>query len=329
MKFSTLKPILAAGAMALAAAPAGAAEYNLTLCGASPGGLWSLLGAGVDNAVKAAFPGSTVTYQTSGGGFANVVQLDQQKCDLAIIHDAEVKAARAGEPPFRAPVDSMRTLAVMYTWAPLQMLVSKDYAETNGIASLEDIAAKKLPINLLLNRKGNVVSDIGASLLTAAGAAPAQIEEWGGSVTYAASKEQGELMRDRRADAILNSLFVNHSSIRQLAEAIDLKLLPVSQATADAVAAEWSISDFVIPGGSYPWAPDDVLTVTVSAQLFVREDADPQMVADVATALIEHADQIASVHKAMTPLDAALMASATAAPYHPAAETVYKEKGLR
>src|SRR6056297_1941345 len=88
---------------ALGAAPA-SAEYNLTLCGASPGGLWSLLGAGVDQAVKEAFPGSTVTYQTSGGGFANVVQLDQGKCDIAIIHDAEVKAARAGEEPFSAPV---------------------------------------------------------------------------------------------------------------------------------------------------------------------------------------------------------------------------------
>lgn len=305
------------------------AEYNLTLCGASPGGLWSLLGAGVDSAVKAAYPGSTVTYQTSGGGFANVALLDQGKCDLAIIHDAEVKAALAGQEPFSAPVDSMRALAVMYTWAPLQLLVNKEYADEHGINSIEDIAAKKLPIRILLNKKGNVVSDIGASLLTAAGASPEQIEEWGGSVTYAASKEQGELMRDRRADAILNSLFVNHSSIRQLAEAIDLKLVPVGKETAAVVMEDWNIGDFTIPGGSYPWAPDDTYTVTVSAQLFVREDADPQMVTDITTALVEHADQVSGVHKAMSALDPELMAAATSAPYHPAADAVYKAKGLR
>ena len=79
------------------------AQYNLTLCGASPGGLWSLLGAGIDAAVKEAHPGSTVTYQTSGGGYANVVQLDQNKCDLAIIHDAEATAATKGEKPFEKP----------------------------------------------------------------------------------------------------------------------------------------------------------------------------------------------------------------------------------
>ena len=51
-----------AGGIALAAAavaPASAQTYNLTLCGASPGGLWSLLGAGIDAAVKKAHAGST------------------------------------------------------------------------------------------------------------------------------------------------------------------------------------------------------------------------------------------------------------------------------
>src|SRR3989304_2987560 len=44
--------------------------YQLTLAGASPGGLWSAIGIGLDKAMKAAYPGSTVTYQTSGGGIA-------------------------------------------------------------------------------------------------------------------------------------------------------------------------------------------------------------------------------------------------------------------
>lgn len=324
-----LAAALIAGGATFGAGQADAEEYNLTLCGASPGGLWSLLGAGVDAAVKAAYPGSTVTYQTSGGGFANVAQLDQGKCDLAIIHDAEVKAARAGEEPFKAPVDSMRTLAVMYTWAPMQMLVNKDYADEHGLTSLEDIAAKKLPINILLNRRGNVASDVGASMLAAAGASVEDIKSWGGDVIYAASKEQGELMRDRRADAALNSLFVNHSSIRQLAEAIDLVILPISDETADAVAAEWTIGKFTIPAGAYDWAPNAVNTVSLSAQIFVRADADDKLAGDLAAALVDHADQVSGVHKAMAALDARLMASATAAPYHPAAEAVYKARGLR
>ena len=45
---------------------------NYILAGASPSGLWTSVGTGIDNAVRAANPEDLVTYQTSGGGFANV-----------------------------------------------------------------------------------------------------------------------------------------------------------------------------------------------------------------------------------------------------------------
>lgn len=314
-------------ALGLTAGAAPAQTYNLTLCGASPGGLWSLLGAGVDAAVKKAYPGSTVTYQTSGGGLANVALLDQSKCDLAIIHDAEAKAALGGMEPFDAPVESMATIAQLYTWAPMQAIVNADYAAENGIETLEDIAEKQLPIDLVLNRRGNIVSGIGESMLNAIGASPAQIEEWGGSVTYAASSEQGDLMRDRRVDMLINSLFVNHSSIRELASAIDVKLLPITDETAQKVIDEWDIRRFTVPAAAYDWNDEDTLTVTVSAQLFARKDADPQMVENVTRALVENVGELQGVHKAMAPLDVELMSAASTVDYHPAAQQVYSQAG--
>ena len=71
-----LKRKLAIGALAAAALFAAhpvSAASNITLCGGSPGGLWSLLGAGLDAAVRKIEPDTTVTYQTSSGGFANIV----------------------------------------------------------------------------------------------------------------------------------------------------------------------------------------------------------------------------------------------------------------
>lgn len=305
------------------------AKYDLTLCGASPGGLWSLLGAGIDAAVKAAHPGSTITYQTSGGGFANIGQLKQKKCDLALVHDAEAIAAINGKSPFKEAQGHLRTLAVMYTWAPMQLIINKEFASKHGIESLEDIATKKVPVRVLLNKRGNVASQVGADMLTAAGASPDDIKQWGGQVTYAASKEQGELMRDRRADAILNSLFVGHGSIKQLAKAIDVSLLPISEATSGKVISNWKIAPFTVPATAYDWAPKETSTVTLAAQLFVNEDADAKMVGDVTKALVDHADKVAGVHKAMKKLDAKLMAAGTAVPYHDASAAVYKSAGLQ
>jgi hypothetical protein len=311
-----------------ALSPATAQTYNLTLCGASPGGLWSLLGAGIDAAVKAAYPGSTVTYQTSGGGLANVALLDQSRCDMAIIHDAEAKAAIQGLEPFDAPVTSMATIAQLYTWAPMQAIVNADYAEEHGLETLEDIAEQELAIDLVLNRRGNIVSAIGESMLNAIGASPEQIEEWGGSVTYAASAEQGDLMRDRRVDMLLNSLFVNHSSIRELASAIDVKLLPITEETAQTVIEEWDISRYEIPEDAYDWNPRSTLTVTVAAQLFMRDDADPELVRNITQALVDHYQEIQSVHGAMQGFDVELMAGAGTVGYHPAAQEVYSQAGF-
>ena len=78
MKISIRKTLLAAFVVpGLMMSTVSAAEsYNLTVAGASPGGLWSLLGAGLDSALKAEYPDSTVTYQTSGGGIANVTIIE-------------------------------------------------------------------------------------------------------------------------------------------------------------------------------------------------------------------------------------------------------------
>ena len=134
MKSNRILALFAAGVISFATSAN--AAYNLTLCGASPGGLWSMLGAGVDAAVKKSHPGSIVTYQTSGGGFANVGLLEQGKCDLALIHDAEAVLARDGKAPFKEPVDGIRTVAVMYTWAPMQMIMNKDFAEKHRISTV-------------------------------------------------------------------------------------------------------------------------------------------------------------------------------------------------
>lgn len=310
-----------------AAMPASAKTYNLTLCGASPGGLWSLLGAGVDAAVKKSFPGSTVTYQTSGGGLANVALLDKGTCDLAIIHDAEAKLALQGKPPFKQPIESLATVAQLYTWAPMQAIVNADYANEHNLTKLEDIATQKLPIRIALNKRGNVVSSVGESMLNAIGASVDDIKSWGGDVQFAASGEQGDLMRDRRIDMILNSLFVNHSSIRELASAIDVKLLPITEETAEKVVDEWDIKPYTVENDAYDWTDEDVLTVTVSAQLFVRKDADEEMVHDITKALVDNVDQLNGVHKAMAPLDIELMVGAKTVPYAPAAKKVFEAAG--
>ncbi|MFS8153631.1 TAXI family TRAP transporter solute-binding subunit [Vreelandella titanicae] len=332
MKISIKKSVMAMALVVpgLMMNVASAQEYKLTVAGASPGGLWSLLGAGLDSAVKAEYPGSTVTYQTSGGGIANVAVLQRGDASLGMVEDAVLQLARDGAAPFREPVnDDIRVLAYLYTWAPMQAVMRKEFAEKHGISSFADIAEVKPPITIAINKRGNIASSVAETMLEAIGAGPDELKSWGGDIIYAASSEQSGLLQDRRIDMLLNSLFVGQSSIMQAASSVDVKLLPLSEDTIQEVSKKTGTSAFTIPGGAYDWAPEETQTVSVSTALAVRSDMDEEMAYNLTKALYENYDKIADVHPAMKSLTPEIMADVEVVPYHDGAERYLKEVGLR
>jgi TRAP-type uncharacterized transport system substrate-binding protein len=221
-----------------------AQTYNYTLAGASPGGLWSNIGVGMDQVMKAAHPGSTVTYQTTGGGIANAQLLEQKKVQ---------------------PAKDLRPLAYLYNWSPFQLLLTKDFADRHGIKTFEDIVTKKAPVRVVLNRRGNIAYDLAVRMFAAAGASLDDIKAWGGNVVLAGSEEQGDLLKDRRVDFLFNSLFIGQRSLVEVGQALPVVMLPVSKAVIDKVAKETGADPYVIKANSYAWQPQDVPTISLGA----------------------------------------------------------------
>lgn len=302
--------------------------YKLAMAGASPDGLWALLGAGIDQAVKAEYPGSTITYQTSGGGIANVMLLDRKDTDLALVHDVELQMANKGRSPFIEPITSLRAISYLYTWAPMQPVISKSFAEKYGISNFSDIAKVKAPITITINKRGNVTAEVALSMLEAIGATQDEIESWGGKIIYAASGEQATLMQDRRADLMMNGVFVGHRAIKQIASNVEVKMLPLSEDTIVKVSGEMGVAPFTIPGNAYSWAPEDVPTVALGAALVVHEDMDEETAYNLTKALFNNYQKISEVHSAMKALSPDVMKSLKVIPYHEGAKRFLKEKGL-
>ncbi len=317
-----------AAALASGAAMAQDKSFKLTLAGASPGGLWSLLGVGTDRALKESFPGSTVTYQTSGGGIANVGLVEQKRAELGLVHDAELRLAVDGEPPFKTKASDVAAVANLYDWAPMQVVVTRDFAERHGLKTFEDIAAKKVPIRVVLNRRGNIAHMVAEQMFAAAGASTQDIEKWGGAVVLAGSEEQADLMRDRRVDALVNSLFVGQRSVVEIGQAVNVVMLPVGDATIQKVANAMGVGKFTIPAGSYAFQPEAVPTVTLGALMITRKSISDDVAYAVAKALVENIEQVRAVHPAMKALTPQFLTQHKTVPYHPGAVKYYKEKGL-
>jgi len=235
----------------------------------------------------------------------------------------------AGKKPFKKAANDLRAIAVLYDWAPMQIVVNQDFAKEHGINDFADLITKKAPVRISVNKRGLVVSQVIEAMVEAAGGSFEGIRKAGGQVVFAASKEMSNLIKDRRIDAMGNAIFVRHRSIRQPGDAVPLKLLNISESIIAKVSKDLKINRYTVKGGSYKWAPKDINTIALSAQLVTLDTLSDEDAHNIAKALVDHSDKMSGVHKAMKALNTKLMASSQSTPYHKGAERAYKAAGLR
>jgi len=322
--------VLAGGLNAAAAAD----SYNLTLSGASPGGLWSRIGGGVDAAIAKAYPGSTVTYQTSKGGLANIPLVSAGSVPMGIATDGDLAAAKAGLPPFPSKVENIRILFRAYTagarFQLTHLMLNPDFAAKHGVKTFQDIIDKKVPVRVAINRRGNMDSDVSRALMEEMGASIEDIEGWGGQVVYAASKEIVSLMSDRRVDLANFGVAFNHPRIREIAKAVTPLLLDVPEAVAAKVAAKYGGTVCKVKPGEYKWASNGANSVCVGALIIASSDMDDATAYAITKALVEQIGEFKDkshrlIKKTATPQS---LATGSVFPFHPGSEKYLREAGL-
>jgi uncharacterized protein len=321
-----------AGAV-LIGSPVSAQKYNLTVAGYSPGGLVSTMGAGLDAALNAAYPGSTVTYQTSSGGLANAMLLQQKKVPMAFIADHELNVVVHGKPPFKQPMKNLRILMRPYVPASrfqaTHKLANKDWADKHGIQTFADIAVKKPPMRIAVNRPGNLDGDVSIKLLEAIGVSLKDIESWGGQVVRAASREMTSLMLDRRLDVASFGISINHPRVREMANGLELRMLPIEQAAAEKVAADMGVEPCPIATADYKFLASDSASVCVGMALVVPADMDDQLAYNITSGVLNNVDKFKAAHRLLGKVvTLERLAKPGNAPFHPGALKYLKEKGL-
>ncbi len=320
-------------AVALTCAGASAAPYNVTLTGASPGGLWSRIGKGIDAALAAAEPGSTVTYQTSSGGLANVPLVAGGKVPIGMATDGELTLAWNGKAPFRSQIRNVRTLFRAYLPAArfqaTHLIINKDFANEHGIREFADIVAKKIPVRVAVNRRGNMDHDISMMVMEEMGASREQIESWGGQVVQAASREITSLMLDRRIDFANFGIAFKHPRVREIAAGISPLLLDIPGPVAQRVAQRTGGEVCPIKAGEYEFLERDINSICIGMVIIASADLDADLAYAITKAMVERIEQFKTSHRLIartaTPQ---VLATPAIAPHHPGALRYYREAGL-
>src|ERR1041384_2259708 len=154
-------------AAAFAAAPAFADfndknPINAMVTGATPSGYPRTMAEGMNEVVRDASPGSAISFKPNSPGGGVLAIAEKQADFTATATGTEIRLANEGKDPYKSPLKGKFSYVMMlYDNQYIHFLMTKEWADANGVKSWADIAAKKPKIRLAINRPDNPQTTIG------------------------------------------------------------------------------------------------------------------------------------------------------------------------
>lgn len=332
-----MKAVLLAAAM-IAAAPAFAdfndkKPINATVTGATPSGYPRTMVEGMNAVVRDTYPGSAVSFKpdSPGGG---VLAIGEGRADFtATATGTEIRLANEGAAPYPKPLKGKFSFVMMlYDNQFMHFLMTKEWADANGIKSWADIAAKKPKIRLAINRPDNPQTTIGGpyEVMKAYGFTIQDIEKWGGSYVLGNSSIGLDAIVDGKADMFMNARNLGDALVKDVASKRALLWIDGDIAHIQKAADTFSFKADMVKAGTYPFMEKDYPTVRQWVSLLAGSHVPDEVVYKYVKAMAENEKRVQDIGGSLkTSFSTANMATNPAKlPYHPGALRYYKEKGL-
>ncbi|HTG98072.1 MAG TPA: TAXI family TRAP transporter solute-binding subunit, partial [Burkholderiales bacterium] len=214
----------------------------------------------------------------------------------------------------------------------IHFLMTKEWADANGVRSWADIAKKKPKMRLAINRPDNPQTTIGGpyEVMKAYGFSINDIEKWGGSFVLGNSQIGLDAITDGKADVFMNARNLNDSLVKEIAGKRDLLWIDGDRATIQKAADTFSNKADMVEKGTYPFMEKDYPTVRMWVALLAGSHVSDEVVYKYVKAVAENEARVQAIGGSLkTSFTAQKMATNPAnLPYHPGALRYYKEKGL-
>ncbi len=321
MKKTSMRLMLAAAlVISIMFSSVAAAPKFLTISTGPVGGEWYILGGILSELLKPVLPDTKVT-ATTGGGVANLSTVASGKSDIGTTQDQLLYDARNGTTDFTSgKLTNVLALGYLADIYMSVFLVREDY----NIASLDDLAAKKIGMRILTAPTGSTPSRAAVRMLEEYGVTPDLLKSWGGSLSYVAYADASSMIRDGHADAYVGPIM---PAIIELTVSRKMKMLPVKEAVLKAMTAKYAYGRATIPAGAYDFVKTNTPVMTESPVLIVRDDVDEQTVYLITKAIAENPAKIQGAGATYAKFDPKMMPNISGGPIHPGALRYYKEKG--
>ncbi len=314
MRYSALKGLVAAGALALSMGAAQAQEFINVLTGGTSG-VYYPLGVALSKIYGEKIPGVKTQVQATKASVENLILLQQGKGEIAFTLGDSLKAAWVGDEDagFKTKQDKLRGIAAIYPNF-IQLVASKE----SGIKTLADLKGKSISVGAA--KSGTELNT--RAILAAAGMSYADFSK----VEYLPFAESVELMKNRQLDATLQSAGLGVASIRDLATSTDIVMVEIPAEIVKKIGAPFV--EATIPANTYRGQETEVKTAAVVNYLVTHSGVSDEVAYQMTKLVFESLGELAAAHSAGKNIKLEKALDGMPVPLHPGAEKFYKEKGM-
>jgi len=292
-----------------------AAEFVNVLTGGTSG-VYYPLGVALSQVYGKAIPGAKTSVQATKASAENLNLLQAGRGEIGFTLGDALSDAWKGdeEAGFKTPLKKLRGLAAIYP-NYIQIVASAD----SGIKTLADLKGKRISVGA--PKSGTELN--ARAIFKAAGMSYKDFSK----VEYLPFGESVELMKNRQLDATLQSAGLGVASLRDLATAVKIVVVPVP-AEVVAKVGDAAYQPGVIPAKTYEGQTADVPTAAVQNFLVTHEGVPADTVYKMTKSMFENLDQLHAAHAAAKAIRKEDAAKNMPLPLHPGAEKYYREVGL-
>jgi len=279
-------------------------------------GIYYPLGVALSQVYGKALPHAKSSVQATKASVENLNLLEAGHGEVAFTLGDALSSAWKGEEEagFKVPLRKLRTIAGMYP-NYIQIVARKDA----DIRTLADLKGKRISVGA--PKSGTELN--ARAVLAAAGLGYQDFAR----VDYLPFGESVELMKSRQLDVTLQSAGLGVASLRELAQAVPIVVIPIGPELI-AKVGDAAYQEGVIPAGTYHGQEADVPTATIRNFLVTHEDVPVKEVYTMTKAMFENLGTMVAAHDAASRIDPKTAGRNTPVPLHPGAEKYYREAGL-
>ncbi|MGY6709523.1 MAG: TAXI family TRAP transporter solute-binding subunit [Rhizobiaceae bacterium] len=297
-----------AAATGLAIAPA-AAEQRVSIGTGGTGGLFYVIGAGMADVLNRSMEGTTARAEVTGASVENIRRVAADQMTFGFSSSSTLYEASVGDGPFE---EALPVAGMAYLYPAVLQLAT---IEGTGIETMEDLAGKRIN----LGPPGSNAAVLAQRLLEAYGVFDPSNAQF---LSYA---EGTGAIINGNLDATVVLAGAPTAALIDLGAQRDMKLISVdADVVADMLEEFPFYQIYDIPAETYSGQSEAVTVINDPATLFVKADADEELVYSITKALFDNLDELGEIHPQA---GAIALETATNTPIdlHPGAQRYFDE----